>query len=261
MACSLPALHNKAHWWSSEFDKVEIVIMGKVGAKLLVMPMAIAAAFATQSASADTLSYVGPAYGFVSTTGVVTSPAAITSTPAAGGFLMQNASAPGDSFLAWCLDVQGWLTSPAAYSLLTGTDFYTGTAGAVKIDALERLATAVLPYVNTKGESGAFQLAVWEIINETAGPYGLASGNFTVASASDGAYDLAGQWLTKLNDGTFSADTMTLSVWKDVNKQTQDLAVFATPVPEPEIYAMMGIGLGLLAWSRRRKKSKDAATA
>jgi hypothetical protein len=54
---------------------------------------------------------------------------------------------------------------------------------------------------------------------------------------------------------------MTLSVWKDVNKQTQDLAVFATPVPEPEIYAMMGIGLGLLAWSRRRKKSKDAATA
>jgi len=235
--------------------------MRVVGAKLLVMPMAIAAAFATQSASADLLSYLGPAYGFVSTTGVVTSPAAITSTPAAGGFSMQNTSVPGDSFLAWCLDVQGWLTSPATYSLLTGTDFYPGTAGAVKIDALERLATAVLPYVNTKGESGAFQLAVWEIVNETAGPYGLASGNFTVAWASDGAYDLAGQWLTKLNDGTFSADTMTLSVWKDVNKQTQDLAVFATPVPEPEIYAMMGIGLGLLAWSRRRTKSKDAATA
>jgi hypothetical protein len=127
---------------------------------------------------------------------------------------------------------------------------------------LERLATAVLPYVNTKGESGAFQLAVWEIINETAGPYGLASGNFTVASASDGAYDLAGQWLTKLNNGTFSTDTMTLSVWKEgVNNRTQDLAVFATSVPEPEIYALMGMGLGLIAWGRRRKKSKDAATA
>ena len=236
--------------------------MRKTGAKLLVMPMAIAAAFVTQSAAADTLSYLGPAYGFVSTTGVVTSPAAVTSSPAAGGFLMQNTSVPpGDSFLAWCLDVQGWLTSPATYSLLTGTDFYTGTAGAVKIGALERLATAVLPYVNTKGESGAFQLAVWEIINETAGPYGLASGNFTVASASDGAYDLAGQWLTKLNNGTFSADTMTLSVWKDVNKQTQDLAVFTNRVPEPDIYALMGMGLGLLAWSRRRYKLKDAATA
>ena len=174
---------------------------------------------------------------------------------------MQNTSVPSDSFLAWCLDVQGWLTSPATYSLLTGTDFYTGTAGAVKIGALERLATAVLPYVNTKGESGAFQLAVWEIINETAGPYGLASGNFTVASASDGAYDLAGQWLTKLNNGTFSADNMTLSVWKDVNDRTQDLAVFTIRVPEPDIYALMGMGLGLLAWSRRRYKLKDAATA
>ena len=236
--------------------------MRVVGAKLLVMPMAIAAVFATQSASADTLSYVGPAYGFVSTTGVVTSPAAVTSSPAAGGFLMQNTSVPpGDSFLAWCLDVQGWLTSPATYSLLTGTDFYTGAAGNVKIGALERLATAVLPYVNTKMESGAFQLAVWEIVNETAGQYGFDSGNFTVVSATDGAYDLAGQWLTKLNKGTFSADTMTLSVWKDVNDRTQDLAVFTTRVPEPDIYALMGMGLGLLAWSRRRYKLKDAATA
>jgi hypothetical protein len=261
MACSSLALHSKAHWWSSEFDKVEIVIMGKVEAKLLVMPMAIAAAFATQSASADTLSYLGPAYGFVSTTGVVTSPAAVTSSPVAGGFLMQNTSVPSDSFLAWCLDVQGWLTSPATYSLRTGTDFFYTEAGNVKIGALERLATAVLPYVNTKMESGAFQLAVWEIVNETAGQYGFDSGNFTVVSATDGAYDLAGQWLTKLNKGTFSADTMTLSVWKDVNDRTQDLAVFTIRVPEPDIYALMGMGLGLLAWSRRRYKLKDAATA
>ena len=83
-----------------------------------------------------------------------------------------------------------------------------------------------------------------------------------VASATDGAYDLAGQWLTKLNNGTFSADNMTLSVWKDVfNNRTQDLAVFATRVPEPDIYVLMGMGLGLLAWSRRRYKLKDAATA
>jgi hypothetical protein len=175
--------------------------------------------------------------------------------------MMQNLSAPSGSFLAWCLDVQGWLNSPATYSLLTGTDFYTGTAGAVKIDALERLATAVLPSVNTKGASGAFQLAVWEIVNETAGPYSLASGNFTVASASDGAYALAGEWLTNLNNGTFSADTMTLSVWKDAEGRTQDLAVFTAPVPEPEIYAMMGIGLGLLGWVGRRKKLKEAAAA
>ncbi len=32
-------------------------------------------------------------------------------------------------------------------------------------------------------------------------------------------------------------------------------------VPEPEIYAMMGVGLGLLGWVGRRKKLKEAAAA
>ena len=30
------------------------------------------------------------------------------------------------------------------------------------------------------------------------------------------------------------------------------------PIPEPEIYAMMGIGLGLLGWAARRRKLKEA---
>jgi PEP-CTERM motif len=34
-----------------------------------------------------------------------------------------------------------------------------------------------------------------------------------------------------------------------------------SPVPEPEIYAMIGIGLGLLGWVRRRKKLNQAAAA
>ncbi len=34
-----------------------------------------------------------------------------------------------------------------------------------------------------------------------------------------------------------------------------------SPVPEPEIYAMMGVGLGLLGWVARRKKSKEGAAA
>ena len=37
--------------------------------------------------------------------------------------------------------------------------------------------------------------------------------------------------------------------------------VVTTPVPEPEIYAMMAVGLGLLGWVGRRKKLKEAAAA
>lgn len=34
-----------------------------------------------------------------------------------------------------------------------------------------------------------------------------------------------------------------------------------TPVPEPEIYAMMGLGLGLLGWAGRRKRLKESVAA
>ncbi len=33
------------------------------------------------------------------------------------------------------------------------------------------------------------------------------------------------------------------------------------PIPEPEIYAMLGVGLGLLGWVARRKKLKELAAA
>jgi len=33
------------------------------------------------------------------------------------------------------------------------------------------------------------------------------------------------------------------------------------PIPEPEIYAMLGVGLGLLGWVGHRKKLKEAAAA
>ena len=38
-------------------------------------------------------------------------------------------------------------------------------------------------------------------------------------------------------------------------------ATTVSAVPEPEIYAMMGIGLGFLGWIGRRKKLKTAADA
>jgi hypothetical protein len=37
--------------------------------------------------------------------------------------------------------------------------------------------------------------------------------------------------------------------------------VVVAAIPEPEIYAMMAVGLGLLGWVGRRKKLKEAAAA
>ena len=44
-------------------------------------------------------------------------------------------------------------------------------------------------------------------------------------------------------------------------KATGDLLSQTIPIPEPEIYAMMAAGLGLVGWAARRRKLKEAAAA
>jgi hypothetical protein len=219
----------------------------------------LGASAAVQPASADVLRYLGPTYGFVTTSGLSntpTPPPPVTTHPNAGAFSMLNLTAGGPSFAAWCVDIYSFLntsSSGASYSLTPGTSFYSGSPAVVT--ALERLASNYLGLVDTKAESGAFQLAVWEIVYEKSGTYSLGTGNFRVTSASDGARTLANTWLANLGTGT---PTMTLSVWSSAN--SQDLAVFGpSPIPEPEIYAMMAVGLGLLGFARRQKQLGRAA--
>jgi hypothetical protein len=201
------------------------------------------------SAHADTLKYLGPAYGgYVGTSGLVYTSPAVTASPSAGGILMQNVTA-GGSFAAWCVDIYSWLNTSASgsnYTLTSGTAFYLGSPD--KVTALERLASQHLASLSTVSDSGAFQLAVWEIAYETGASYNLGTGAFQVGSATGGAIATANNWLAALGN---SAPTMALSVW--ASGSSQDLAVFAAPVPESEIYAMMIAGLGLLGFVARRR--------
>jgi hypothetical protein len=207
-------------------------------------------ALASQPAAADILKYVGPAYGgYVGTSGLTYSPPGVTSSPLAGGIMMQNLTA-GGSFAAWCVDIFTWLNNSASgtnYTLTPGANFYSGSPD--KVLALERLASQHLASLSTVSDSGAFQLAVWEIVYETGASYSLGTGAFQVGSATGGAIATANSWLASLGN---SAPTMALSVW--ASGSSQDLAVFAAPVPEPEIYAMMIAGLGLLGFVARRRK-------
>lgn len=62
----------------------------------------------------------------------------------------------------------------------------------------------------------------------------------------------------------FSAPSLKVSFLdnQDDTKPNNDLlSQTIPPIPEPEIYAMMGVGLGLLGWIGRRKKLKESAAA
>jgi len=220
-----------------------------------ILTFVVLSSFAVlQPASADTLQYLGPAYGgYISITGLTNTPSPVTSSPSAGGISMLNG---GGSFAAWCVDISSWLNTSSSgadnYTLTSGASFYSGSPNTV--EALERLASQHLASISTVAASGAFQLAVWEVVYENSGTYDLNGGTFYVDSP-DSAIDTANSWLAALGD---SASTMTLSVW--ASSTSQDLAVFsAAPIPEPEIYAMLLAGLGLMGFVARRRHQGSAA--
>jgi hypothetical protein len=107
----------------------------------------------------------------------------------------------------------------------------------------------------------AFQLAVWEIVNEQSQgdtSYDLNAGTF---KASGTGSSLAQSWLSELY-GANTTSEYAANIWTVQSMITtghgyaQDLVTFSpiqTPVPEPETYAMMLVGLGLLGFSARRK--------
>jgi hypothetical protein len=211
--------------------------------KSTAMAVAVAGLFAAQPALADSLTFNGFSDGSVSAS--ITSPT--SKSVNAGGFSMTNNTA-GGSFVAWCADIFHNMATTTSYTLTSGASFYSSDPG--KATALSELATHSLGLVTNATNSAAFQLAVWEIVNETSGSgYNLSGGNFTVTS--DAAVMTAASGMLGNLSGPI---TMTANVWApNVSGSSQDLVVFA-PVPEPETYAMMLAGLGLMGFVARRRK-------
>jgi len=164
----------------------------------------------------------------------------------------------GQSFKAWCIDIYDRLATTTNYTLYGPTSFPSvsdGTLTPTKITQLERLASNDLSLVNNATTSSAFQLAAWEIMAETGPTLNVNNGSFSVTGGSSVAQSQANTWLGSLGS---AAPTMQLYVWvQNTPGSTQDLAVFA-PVPEPETYAMLLAGLGLIGFIAYRRKNDSS---
>jgi hypothetical protein len=167
----------------------------------------------------------------------------------AGGFIVQNLATNG-SFVAWCVDIfqpTNFGETVNDYTLTTGVAAF----GAARSDSLGRLATLALGQVNNAATSGAFQLALWELVNEISGnPLSLTANNFRAGSVTNGSATTAQGWLNGIGNVT---SQYTVSVWQ--SRSRQDLVVFErVPVPEPGSLALAVVGLAMVLTLQRRQQ-------
>jgi PEP-CTERM motif len=248
---------------------------------LSVAAFAVAALFAAQPAAADTIElnnfWAGSGTTTINFTGVNwhdgSTVTGLNVSGGSGGFKTYDLTTdPGKTkgFQSWCVDIFHSfnfvvdsldILKPANVALAGSTATLPTVLSSTEATDLGRLYTehhAAIDSTNsTATNEAAFQLAVWEIVNERSGTYSLAGGNFTATGTGSA---LATTWLNDLSTASTSAYTANIwtvgSVLTTGHGYSQDVAVF-TPVPEPETYAMMLAGLGLLGFTSLRKKQNQ----
>jgi hypothetical protein len=182
-----------------------------------------------------------------------------------GGFRTNDLTIdPGrtNSFQSWCVDI--FHSFSFAISTVDVLKSATSVFGTAKADALGRLygvaGSTVASHSTSAANSSAFQMAVWEIVNETTGNlYNIGTGALKVSGTGSG---VAQGWLDTVN-GTTGNGGYTANIWSVTGQGAsgwgaQDVAVFA-PIPEPEMYLMMMAGLGLMGFVARRRQQALAA--
>jgi len=174
--------------------------------------------------------------------------------------LWSQAQTNGGIIGTYCVDInQDAPLSFVRYDLYDLADAPIGqNMGVTKANDLRRLFSFWKSNFDNR-QAGAFEVAVWEIINETAGTaYNVTSGNFSIQEytlyGAAGWSIIANNWLANLQSEPINNNVVAL-----VNTTTQDYALTlkdfgSTEIPEPVTMAglMLGIG-GLVGYARKRR--------
>lgn len=183
-----------------------------------------------------------------------------------GETLWNQAQPHGGLVGAYCIDIgQNAPPSFVRYDLYDLADAPIGQEmGTIKANDLRRLYSFWSSGFDNR-QAGAFEVAVWEIINETAGTsYNVLGGDFRIQEytlhGAGGWSGIANGWLDKINNNDPSA-IPNPGVLALVNAATQDYALTlkdfgSTPIPEPVTMAGLMLGIGSIAgYVRRRRRT------
>lgn len=169
-----------------------------------------------------------------------------------GSTLHNGSISNGTSFLAYCIDPFQWTSStPVLYSVSS-----LDTLGNSKAAEVSRLYSQ--SYAGTSGSSlnsAAFQLALWELAKDDGK---LASGQVHTTSGTDSkVVALASSMISNAKTGVAGPNQYAFNLYTSGKNQDYLVASMTsvTPVPEPETYAMMLAGLGLIGFTANRRRA------
>ncbi len=157
-----------------------------------------------------------------------------------------------ETFEAFCIDpYQSADTGYTAYTETTlSSTFSAQTIG--KIGALFSFNNSYLPSATEKLKAAAFQLALWEVANDNGN---LGTGRVQKVYATNTDLVTRAQGLLNGYSNYNGPSLYSFTFYQSASKQD---FIVATSVPEPETYAMMLAGLGLMGAIARRRKAKAA---
>ncbi len=224
------------------------------------MPRAAIRAFAVVLCLAATLSFSTP------------SSAALVQTAFEKGSLSMTLNRPGQSnqqvrvggftgvvdgsaFLSYCIELAQSFSFGTTYKNYTVVPLQsapnTSPMGATKaMDLALLVGKNFTDSFSTTVKTAAMQLAIWEIVHETASAYDVTSGFFNANAGNadvNAARALANTWLSELPGLTTMAPVIALG-----SPTNQD---FITVVPVPPSLALFAGGLLFGLWGVRRRKA------
>lgn len=161
-------------------------------------------------------------------------------------------SSNGTSFLAYCIDPFQWASStPTTYTQSSLSSL--GSSHATDVSKLYSQA-----YASTVGNnvnSAAFQIALWELAKDdgnltTGAVRTTSSTNATIVAA-------ANSMISNAKTGVAGSTNYSFNLYASDTKQDYLVASVSSvsPVPEPNTYALMIAGLGLISFTAGRRRA------